>query len=603
MEGAAQGPDIRRIERLAAEMALTFNWISLYQEGHPSLAGRVEKLHRNLAEILNEEPSRHLLLGVAKDKILYRNVFLGQGNTLVRNFTSGLFLLQVATLDFSNEVMPRELLVFFLSLQRLRVEKKGGKLDEILKAEGVRGIGVYPYNYKEVLSRRILLPGEEAPSSNREDELWRMILTENVSFGDEGADLTGDLPIPAEMIPAILRRVSAAAGKENREGAGQESSPDAISPEMTRRVLARLGDTLRNLPVEQRGAIIRSLGAGVGDASDGDDSDGGLSDADIVRSLTGADSDAEFLDVLATLLAAEGKSGNRIRKIFEVIATERNRDGSLLPAVQGRVRESVRTKNYYARKAWEAIAYGRIEGAESAGAAALGLAPAPRPSGIMAGAAEILKDVLVSIATERKRSRVNEGRDIVSSIMKGLRQEGMLIDRLIRLQGHDDYTVTHSLNVCILVVAQAAHIGLPENRVREAGLAALLHDIGKETTPSAILTKPGRLDMEEFDLVKKHPTAGAKLLRRIDCGTELPMIVAFEHHIKYDRTGYPKVQTREPLHVASYMTQIADVYDALRSFRPYQPSIELERTLSIMKEGRGAEFEPRLYDNFVEILS
>ena len=252
---------------------------------------------------------------------------------------------------------------------------------------------------------------------------------------------------------------------------------------------------------------------------------------------------------------------------------------------------------------WESIVYGRIEGANSAGAVELGLSPASRTSGVMAEATEALKDVIVSMVTERKGSRIEQGRDIVSSIMKGLHQEGMLIDRLIRLQGHDDYTVTHSLNVCILVVAQAAHLGLPENRVREAGLAALLHDIGKEMTPSDILTKPGRLEMHEFDLVKRHPAAGAKLLRRIDCGTELPMIVAFEHHIKYDRTGYPKVRTRERLHIASYMTQIADVYDALRSFRPYQPSIELERTLSIMNEGRGTEFEPGLFDNFVEILS
>jgi len=252
---------------------------------------------------------------------------------------------------------------------------------------------------------------------------------------------------------------------------------------------------------------------------------------------------------------------------------------------------------------WESIVYGRIEGAESAGDVSLGPAPATRPSDIMAGATEVLKDVLVSMATERKRSRVDEGRDIVSSIMKGLRQEGMLIDRLIRLQGHDDYTVTHSLNVCVLVVGQAVHLGLPENKVREAGLAAMLHDIGKGTTPSDILTKPGRLEMDEFDLMKRHPVAGAKLLRGIDCGTELPMIVAFEHHIKYDRSGYPKIRTREPLHVASHMTQIADVYDALRSSRSYRKSIELERTLSIMKEGRGTEFEPRLFDGFVGILT
>jgi len=355
MESTAQGPDVRRIERLAVEMALTFNWISLYQPGHPSLAGRVEKFHRNLAEVVNEEPSGHLLLGVAKDKILYQNVFLGYGNSLVRSFTSELFLQQVATLDFSPEVTPRELLVFFLSLQRLRVEKTGGKLDEILKGEGVRGIGLYPYNYKEVLSRKIIHPGGDVPSSNREDELWRMILTENASSGDGGVGLPGDLPIPPEMIPAILRRVNAAAGKGNRQEAGSEPVPDAMSPEMIRRVLARLGDALHRLPVEQKSAVIQSLDSGVVDALVGADGDGGLADADIVRSLTGADSDHEFLDLLATLLAAEGKSENRIRRIFEVIATERNRDGSLLPAVQGRVRESVRTKNYYAQKAWETI--------------------------------------------------------------------------------------------------------------------------------------------------------------------------------------------------------------------------------------------------------
>ena len=355
MESVQQGPDVRRIERLAVEMALTFNWVSLYQAGHPSLAGRVEKFHRNLAEIMNGEPSGRLLLGVAKDKILYQNVFLGSGNSLVRSFTSELFLHQVATLEFSREVTPAELLVFFLSLQRLRVEKRGGKLDEILQAEGVRGIGLYPYNYKEVLSRRIIHPGGEAPSSNREDDLWRMILTENVSPGDGGGDLPEDLPIPPEMIPAILRRVNAAAGKGNRQDAGPESAPEAMSPEMIRRVLARLGDTLRKLPVEQRGAVIQSLDAGVGDAVDGADGAGGLADADIVRSLTEADSDDEFLELLASLLTVEEKGGNRFRKIFEVIAGERNRDGSLLPAVQGRVRESVRTKNYYAQRAWEAI--------------------------------------------------------------------------------------------------------------------------------------------------------------------------------------------------------------------------------------------------------
>jgi putative nucleotidyltransferase with HDIG domain len=173
----------------------------------------------------------------------------------------------------------------------------------------------------------------------------------------------------------------------------------------------------------------------------------------------------------------------------------------------------------------------------------------------------------------------------------------------MELQAHDDYTVTHSLNVCILVVAQATYLGLSESPLREVGLAALLHDIGKETIPSQILNKPSQLEKGEFEKVRAHPLTGAKLLRKIDCGTEIPMIVAFEHHVKYDRSGYPKIRSSGPLHIASHMTQIADVYDALRSFRPYMPSIELSKTLSIMKEGRGTEFEPRQFDNFLKAIS
>ncbi|MBI5905141.1 MAG: HEAT repeat domain-containing protein [Deltaproteobacteria bacterium] len=179
-----------------------------------------------------------------------------------------------------------------------------------------------------------------------------MILTENVAAGG-GEELPEDLRIPPEMIPAILRRVDAASGREARRGAGPDSISEAMPPEMVQRVLGRLGDTLRKLSVEQQAAVLRSLDEGIADAR----GDGGAdaADADLVRSLTGADTDDEFLDLLANMLAAEEKSGNRIRRIFEVIANERNRDGSLLPAVKERVRESVRTKNYYGQRAWEAI--------------------------------------------------------------------------------------------------------------------------------------------------------------------------------------------------------------------------------------------------------
>lgn len=366
METAAEGSDIRRVERLILEMARVFNWISLYQAGHPSLAGRVEALHRVLLSQISEEPSGHLLFGIAKDKILYRNAFLENGHDVVRHFTTVLFLRHVATLDLSGDLTPPELLSFFLCLQRLHAEKGDERMEDLLAREGVKGIRVHPFNYKEVLSRRIVDASGEAPSANREDELWRMLLTENVSTGGGDAGGPEVLSIPSELIPAVLRRAYAATATS---GTGQADPSDAAQavlwPEMAQRVLPRLGEMLRRLPAEQRGAILQSLEAGIEDGGieDGGIEDGGAGgkDAEIaagqafLRTLTDSHTDDEFLDLLASFLAAEEKGGQRIRRIFEVIAADRDQDGSLLPRVQGRLGESLRTKNYFAQRAWEAV--------------------------------------------------------------------------------------------------------------------------------------------------------------------------------------------------------------------------------------------------------
>jgi HD-GYP domain-containing protein (c-di-GMP phosphodiesterase class II) len=198
---------------------------------------------------------------------------------------------------------------------------------------------------------------------------------------------------------------------------------------------------------------------------------------------------------------------------------------------------------------------------------------------------------------------VEEGRDIVAAVMKGLREDEFLIDRMIRLQASDDYTVAHSLNVCVMVVAQAARLDLSEAVRRDIGLAALLHDIGKELVPAEILNKPGKLDSGEFAKISLHPVLGATHLRKMSLGSDLPVIVCYEHHIRYDRSGYPIPRFPDDPHPASLMTQIADVYDALRTHRPYRPSLDRETALGILREGRGTEFEPVLLDRFLEMVS
>ena len=246
---------------------------------------------------------------------------------------------------------------------------------------------------------------------------------------------------------------------------------------------------------------------------------------------------------------------------------------------------------------WSSLVFGRITGVEEIAPAEVAL---PQ---ILVGAADVLKNVLRSLAKGTGGAGIGQGHEIVASVMKALRQEEYLIDRIIRLQSHDDYTVTHSLNVCVMVVAQAERLGFPDAVTREIGLAALLHDIGKELVPGEILNKPGKLDREEFARMSVHPSIGALHLKKLALATDLPMIVCYEHHVRYNRTGYPKVRYADELHPVSLMTQIADVYDALRTYRPYRPSLDQETTLGILRDGRGTEFDPFYLDNFLQLVS
>jgi len=252
---------------------------------------------------------------------------------------------------------------------------------------------------------------------------------------------------------------------------------------------------------------------------------------------------------------------------------------------------------------WENISYGILTTFDGSSSPSGPLAHSLPKSHVLSGATSVVKDILTTINRGNGGVSIQEGRDIVANVVKGLHQDDFLISRLTRLQDHDDYTVTHSLNVCSMVLAQAMRIGIQESRIREIGLAALLHDVGKIRIPREVLHKPGKLDAAEFAQVAGHPVEGTNILRKIDCGSELPMVVCFEHHMKYNFGGYPKVAYRVPLNIASCMTQIADVYDALRTNRPYRKSLSLESSITIMREGRGTEFEPVLFDNFMEIIA
>jgi putative nucleotidyltransferase with HDIG domain len=179
-----------------------------------------------------------------------------------------------------------------------------------------------------------------------------------------------------------------------------------------------------------------------------------------------------------------------------------------------------------------------------------------------------------------------------------LRNPGALIS-LARLKTADSYTYMHSVAVCALMVALANQLGLNAEQTREAGMAGLLHDIGKAGVPLAVLNKPGRLTDDEFTLVKTHAEYGYNMLR--DCGDvdDSVLDACLHHHEKMDGTGYPHRLAGQDIQLIARMASICDVYDAVTSDRPYKKAWDPAEAVRRMAEWSGSHFDQQLFQSFV----
>ena len=181
-----------------------------------------------------------------------------------------------------------------------------------------------------------------------------------------------------------------------------------------------------------------------------------------------------------------------------------------------------------------------------------------------------------------------------------LRNPGALIS-LARLKTANDYTFMHSVAVCALMIALARKLGLDEQQTRDAGMAGLLHDLGKAMIPMEILNKPGKLTDEEFDLVKTHPEEGHKLLLGGIGISEMTRDVCLHHHEKIDGSGYPKRLNGETMSLFAKMGAVCDVYGAVTSNRPYKAGWDPAESIKRMAEWKG-HFDPVVFQAFVKSL-
>ena len=193
-------------------------------------------------------------------------------------------------------------------------------------------------------------------------------------------------------------------------------------------------------------------------------------------------------------------------------------------------------------------------------------------------------------------------RKIIDSLANIVNQDRTSLMALTALKKYDNYTFTHMVNVAALSMAQARALNLEGPLLREFGFAALMHDIGKVNTPLEVLNKPGKLTNDEFKLMRQHVVDGAHILRRTPEMPALAPIVAFEHHLKQDLSGYPENIGHRKLNLCTMIVSIADVFDALRSNRPYREGLATTRIKSIMGEQGNPQFNQPLLRRFVNLM-
>jgi putative nucleotidyltransferase with HDIG domain len=197
---------------------------------------------------------------------------------------------------------------------------------------------------------------------------------------------------------------------------------------------------------------------------------------------------------------------------------------------------------------------------------------------------------------------VLEAMGVVRSLSATMHAERRLLLPLLELKDYDQYTTTHSCNVAVLAMALSEQLGLSAREVRSYGMAGLLHDLGKIRIPHELLVKPGAFTDAERQVIQRHPVEGAKLILERETRLEVAAFVAYEHHIMLDGGGYPSLRYPRSCHPASRMVHVCDVYDALRTDRPYRSAWDSNRALDYLDERKGTEFDPALVTAFTEMM-
>jgi putative nucleotidyltransferase with HDIG domain len=197
---------------------------------------------------------------------------------------------------------------------------------------------------------------------------------------------------------------------------------------------------------------------------------------------------------------------------------------------------------------------------------------------------------------------VTEAVAVVKLLSLAMHSERDVVVPLVHLKQVDQYTTTHSINVSMLSMGLAEFLNFASVDVRAIGEAALLHDVGKTKIPLSVLNKPGKLTPEEWTLIQTHTTEGARILLASSGQMELAAIVAYEHHLDWQGNGYPEMRFPRQPHQVSRLIQVCDIYDALRTRRPFRPPWPHERAVEYIRSKAGEALDPEFADAFLSMI-
>lgn len=215
---------------------------------------------------------------------------------------------------------------------------------------------------------------------------------------------------------------------------------------------------------------------------------------------------------------------------------------------------------------------------------------------------ETAMDAFLGFRTER-REAVPKLDELVWGFIDALARSTRVMLPVVPLRTHDEYTFVHSINVSLLVLGQARSFGIEGPTLHAIGLAALLHDVGKLSIPLEVLNKPGRLDGDEWKVMMGHAELGARQLAGCQAVNPLSMLVAYEHHLRVDgQPSYPALKVPRQPTLASQLTAVADVYDAVCTARPYRPALSREAALDVLRARAGSFHDPFLVGNFCRLI-